>query len=204
MNEKGNAEYVGRGGLKLKHAIDHLGLDVQGLAAADFGCNIGGFTDCLLKEGARRVYAVDTGYGALHWKLRNDPRVVVMERTNAMHVALPERVDLVAVDVAWTRQRHILPNALRQLNQTGAVLSLFKPQYEADPPLVRRGVVAPEHLQTVLDACLAEMRGMGIVVESVLRLPRLKGTKNQECMLHIVGSKCVLGKQLLPEGPREN
>ena len=188
----------------MKYAIDRLGVDVRGLVAADFGCNIGGFTDCLLKDGARRVYAVDTGYGALHWKLRNDDRVVVMERMNAMHVALPERVDLVAVDVGWTRQRHILPSALRQLKEGGAVLSLFKPQYEADTPLVRRGIVAPEDFQSVLDTCLAHLKGMGIVAESVVRLPSRKGTKNQECILYIPGAECILEKVFLPEGPREN
>jgi len=174
----------------LKHAIDCLELDVRGLVGADFGCNIGGFTDCLLREGAKRVYAIDTGHGALHWRLRNDERVVVMERTNAMHVQLPERVDLVTVDVGWTRQRHILPNALRQLSERGVVLSLFKPQYEAERSVVHRGVVPPEDSPRVLEATIAELRQMGIAVESVVALPRLKGMKNQECMLYIVGANC--------------
>ncbi|MHC4480407.1 MAG: SAM-dependent methyltransferase, partial [Planctomycetota bacterium] len=131
MAERGR--FVGRGGEKLEFALDQLRLGVSGLLAADFGCNVGGFTDCFLHRGARRVYAVDTGYGMLAWKLRQDERVVVMERTNAMHVELPEPVDVVAVDVGWTKQRYILPNALKRLDAHGSVLSLLKPQYEAPP-----------------------------------------------------------------------
>ena len=178
--------YVGAGGEKLKFAIDKIGLDLRGAVAADFGCNIGGFTDCLLQGGARRVYAVDTGYGMLAWKLRNDERVVVMERTNAMHVELPERVDVVSVDVAWTRQRHILPNALRQLKPDGIILSLFKPQYEAGPPLVRRGRVAEKDFESVLAVTVSELAEMGIRVREVVRLPRRKGSKNPEAFLYIV------------------
>src|SRR5882724_12381661 len=99
--------FVSRAGEKLDHALGTFGLDVTGFTCADFGANAGGFTDCMLQRGAGKVYAVDTGYGALEWKLRKDARVVVMERTNAMHVDLPEKVDLVAVDVAWTKQRFI-------------------------------------------------------------------------------------------------
>src|SRR6266404_2482418 len=103
--------FVSRAGDKLDHALSTFALDVGGFVCADFGANAGGFTDCLLQRGASRVYAIDTGYGALEWKLRRDPRVVAMERTNAMHVELPEEVDLVVVDVAWTKQRFILPAA---------------------------------------------------------------------------------------------
>lgn len=182
--------YVGKGGEKLKFAIDALGLDVCGAVAADFGCNIGGFTDCLLQEGAVRVYAVDTGYGMLEWKLRQDQRVVVMERTNAMHVALPEPMDVIAVDVAWTRQRHILPHALTQTAPDGMVLSLFKPQYEADRRLVRRGVVAPEHFDEIMQAALEELEGMGIPVSSVVKLPHARPSKNPEAILHVIPKEC--------------
>jgi 23S rRNA (cytidine1920-2'-O)/16S rRNA (cytidine1409-2'-O)-methyltransferase len=178
-------QYVGRGGDKLKCAIEKLALCLTGKTAADFGCNIGGFTDCLLQEGARRVYAVDTGYGALEWKLRNDERVVVMERTNAMHVELPEPMDMVTIDVAWTRQRNILPNALKQLGAEGVILSLFKPQYEAGPGLVRRGLVAQSDFDTVLRSTLAEMEEMGIRVREVLMLPHERESKNPEAFLYI-------------------
>src|SRR3954453_11299902 len=105
------AQFVSRAGQKLEHALNVFGVDVSGLVCADLGSNVGGFVDCLLRHGAAKVYAVEKGYGVLEWKLRRDPRVVVMERANAMHIALPERVALVTIDVAWTRQRHILPAA---------------------------------------------------------------------------------------------
>jgi 23S rRNA (cytidine1920-2'-O)/16S rRNA (cytidine1409-2'-O)-methyltransferase len=114
--------YVSRGGLKLEAALDAFKLDVTGFVCVDLGCNVGGFTDCLLQRGASHVYAVDTGYGQLAWKLRNDDRVTVMERTNAMHVDVSEisnlesqisGVDLATIDLAWTRQMHAIPAAMR-------------------------------------------------------------------------------------------
>lgn len=121
---------VSRAGEKLRAALEAFGLNVRGLVCADFGCNVGGFTDCLLQHGAAKVYAVDTGYGQLAWKLRTDKRVVVMERTNALHCELPEAVDLVTIDVAWTPQERIAPAAMRHLKPGGKVLSLLKPHYE--------------------------------------------------------------------------
>src|SRR3954468_14064629 len=125
-------EFVSRAGQKLEHALREFAIDVTDKICADLGCSTGGFSHCLLQHGAKQVYAVDTGYGVLDWKLRKDPRVIVMERTNAMHVDLPEKVDLVSIDVAWTRQRHILPAAKRIIRDTGIVVSLIKPHYEAD------------------------------------------------------------------------
>lgn len=125
--------YVGRGGLKLEHALREFDVDCTGLIAADLGCNIGGFTDCLLQRGAKRVYAVDTGYGMLDYNLRRDERVVVMERTNALHVAPPdEPIDLVVIDAGWTPQRLIVPAALRWLGGRGEgrIITLIKPHYE--------------------------------------------------------------------------
>src|SRR5437899_8186322 len=113
------SEFVSRAGLKLEHALVTFGIDVTGWMCADLGSNAGGFVDCLLQRGASKVYAIDTGYGALEWKLRRDPRVVTMERTNAMHAELPEKVARVTIDVAWTRQRHILPAARRLIENGG-------------------------------------------------------------------------------------
>ena len=133
---KYSGQFVGRAGEKLSAALDAFGLDVSSRVCADFGCNVGGFTDCLLQRGAQRLYAVDTGYGALAWTLRNDPRVVVMERTNALHLDAPEGVDLVVVDVAWTPQERIVPAAMRWLKAVRTpsclpcVVSLLKPHYE--------------------------------------------------------------------------
>src|SRR5271170_5067789 len=122
--------FVSRAGQKLDHALTVWAIDVRQRVCADLGCSTGGFVDCLLQRGAIRVYAVDTGYGVLDWKLRQDRRVVVMERTNAMHVTLPEQISLVTVDVGWTRQRHILPAARRLVAAKGDVVSLVKPHYE--------------------------------------------------------------------------
>src|ERR1700742_400014 len=123
--------FVSRAGQKLDYGIAHFKLRIDGAVCADLGCSTGGFVDCLLQRGAGKVYAVDTGYGVLDWKLRNDPRVVVMERTNAMHVSLPEQVDWVSIDVAWTKQKRILPAAKAILKPDGRVITLIKPHYEA-------------------------------------------------------------------------
>src|SRR3954470_23099800 len=125
------SEFVSRAGQKLEHALVKFSIDVSGWVCADLGSNVGGFVDCLLQRGAVKVYAIDTGYGALEWKLRKDPRVVVMERTNAIHVQLPEKVKLVTIDVAWTKQKIILPAAMRLLEPCGDVVTLIKPHYEA-------------------------------------------------------------------------
>src|SRR5205814_558828 len=137
-------QFVSRAGLKLDHALSHFAIDVTGHICADLCSNTGGFVDCLLQRGAAKVYAIDAGYGALDWKLRKDPRVIVMERTNAMHAELPEKVGVVTIDVAWTRQKHILPPARRMLAADGWVVTLIKPHYEADPAQLRKGILAPE------------------------------------------------------------
>lgn len=133
MTEKQNEKdkYVGRGALKLKYALEKFNINVKGVVAADLGCSTGGFTEVLLEKGAAKVYAVDTAYGQLDWKLRQDERVVVKERTNALHVELPEMPDLVVIDAGWTAQRLIIPKAIQLLKPEGEIVSLVKPHYEA-------------------------------------------------------------------------
>jgi 23S rRNA (cytidine1920-2'-O)/16S rRNA (cytidine1409-2'-O)-methyltransferase len=126
MNE---TPFVSRAGIKLEHALDVFKFDVTGLRCADLGCNVGGFTDCLLQRGASHVYAVDTGYGTLAWKLRNDNRVTTLERTNALHVEPIEQVNLVVIDLGWTPQKLALPAGLRWTN-CGHIITLIKPHYE--------------------------------------------------------------------------
>jgi 23S rRNA (cytidine1920-2'-O)/16S rRNA (cytidine1409-2'-O)-methyltransferase len=134
--------YVSRGGLKLAAALDAFEVPIQGLVVADVGASTGGFTDCLLQRGARRAYAIDVGYGQLAWSLRQDPRVVVMERTNARYVeALPEAVQLVTVDVSFISLTLILPRARDWLTTDGAIISLIKPQFEARKDKVGKGGV---------------------------------------------------------------
>ena len=136
------SEFVSRAGAKLSHALEAFGLDPGGLRCADFGCNIGGFTDCLLKRGAESVTALDTGYGVLDWTLRNDPRVEVRERTNVLHAEPPSAfVDLVVIDVGWTPQRRVLPVALQWLGGTGRIVTLVKPHYELDPERKRTHLI---------------------------------------------------------------
>jgi len=130
-------KYVSRGGFKLEHALDHFRLDVAGQTAIDFGASTGGFTDCLLQRGAARVYAVDVGRGQLAWKLRRDPRVVVMEKTNARHLTaagFPQPfspVDLAVMDCSFISLRKILPPAVALLRPSGKIVALIKPQFEA-------------------------------------------------------------------------
>lgn len=165
--------YVSRGGVKLAHALDALGIDPAGLICADLGCSTGGFTDVLLRQGAAKVYAVDTGYGVLDWRLRNDPRVVVMERTSAMHVVLPEPVSLVTIDAGWTRQEHILPHARTLLGHGATVVTLIKPHYEASAAVRQalrrtRGVLPADQMAEVMDQVRTDIQrcGFRIVAET--------------------------------------
>lgn len=174
--------FVSRAGQKLEHAIATFGIDVAGLICADLGSNTGGFVDCVLQRGAAKVYAIDTGYGVLEYKLRKDPRVVVMERTNAMHVKLPELVAFVSIDVAWTKQKHILPAARRLLAPGGAVVTLIKPHYEADRPMLRKGILQEEHLPTVLDGVKADIAAAGFELIQLTDSPILGAQGNRELL----------------------
>lgn len=158
-------EFVSRAGTKLAHALDEFGLDPAGSRCADFGCNIGGFTDCLLKRGAEHVVALDTGYGVLDWTLRNDPRVEVRERTNVLHAEPPDTpVDLIVIDVGWTPQRRVLPIALDWLGGSGRIVTLVKPHYELDPERKRTHLV---------DGRLDDDIAAGLVQEVVAAAPEL-------------------------------
>ncbi|MDR1611696.1 MAG: TlyA family RNA methyltransferase, partial [Planctomycetota bacterium] len=131
--------FVGRGGEKMSWGLEWADIKPVGWTCCDLGSNVGGFVDALLQSGAAKVYSVDTGYGAFAWTLRNDPRVVLMERTNALYVELPEKVRLATADVGWTKQERSLPKAVTLVEQGGYVLSLMKPQYEANRDETVRG-----------------------------------------------------------------
>ncbi|MPZ22572.1 MAG: TlyA family rRNA (cytidine-2'-O)-methyltransferase [Dehalococcoidia bacterium] len=142
VNLKQKQRYVSRGGFKLEHALDRFGLDVTGFGAADLGASTGGFTDCLLQHGATKVYAIDVGHGQLDQRLREDPRVVTMEKVNARDdVALPEKVDLVTADLSFISLTKVLPAAVTLLKPQRTLIALLKPQFEAEPKEVRRGGV---------------------------------------------------------------
>jgi 23S rRNA (cytidine1920-2'-O)/16S rRNA (cytidine1409-2'-O)-methyltransferase len=179
------AEFVSRAGLKLEHAMATFAIDVTGKTCADLGSNTGGFTDCMLQRGAAKVYAIDTGYGVLDWKLRKDPRVIVMERTNAMHAVLPEPVSIVTIDVAWTKQQHILPAARRMITDDGDVITLIKPHYEAPPALLRGGVLDEAKVDEVVESILPAIAAGGFVVIGRTLSP-IKGAKgNVEVLAHL-------------------
>jgi 23S rRNA (cytidine1920-2'-O)/16S rRNA (cytidine1409-2'-O)-methyltransferase len=136
--------YAGRGGLKLAHALDTFHIDVEGRDCLDIGASTGGFTDVLLQRGATRVVALDVGHGQLDWKLRNDERVVVIERFNARHLTLadlPGPVDVVTIDVSFISLRQILPVVMPVLRAGGDVVALVKPQFEAGRAEVRKGII---------------------------------------------------------------
>ena len=148
--------YVSRGGLKLEKALRDFHVDPTGFVCSDSGASTGGFTDCLLQQGARKVFAIDVGYGQLDWKIRSDPRVVVMERTNIRYVTteeLGEKLDLSVVDVSFISLKIVLPVIKTLLGENGQVLCLIKPQFEAGKEKVgKKGVVRdPQTHQEVLD-----------------------------------------------------
>lgn len=177
----GERPFVGRGGLKLDHALRHFELDARGLSCADLGCNVGGFTDCLLHAGAAGIVAIDTGYGVLDYRLRIDPRVTVLERTNALHAQPPEAfaagVDLVVIDMGWTVQKHCIPAALRWLkpDDDARIITLIKPHYEAKgagmDDRLSGGVLEESVAAEVLDRVMTELPTLGVDVLGVTRSP---------------------------------
>lgn len=154
--------FVGRAGGKLEYALSTFNIEVTGFVCADFGSAVGGFVDCLLQHGAQKVYAVETGYGVLDWKLRNDSRVVVMERTNAIHVELPEKMDLITIDASWTKQQFVVPNAIHNLKPTGQLVTLIKPHYEADKKLLVKGRLDPVVAENTAQEIAHRLEGLGL------------------------------------------
>lgn len=172
--------FVSRGGLKLAHALDAFGIDVEGLVCADLGCSTGGFTDCLLQRGAARVHAVDTAYGELAWTLRQDPRVVVHERTNALHMEAAEPVDLVVIDLGWTRQERAIPVAVQWLKESGRIVSLVKPHYEIArarfEELAVGGVLPDDVAGQIAEKTVEGLGAFGAEVAGLVRSP-IRGGK---------------------------
>lgn len=184
MSDPSPVRFVSRAGFKLQHALEAFGVAVTGLDCADFGCNAGGFTDCLLQRGARRVVALDTGYGMLDWRLRNDARVDVRERTNALHAPTPsDGVDLVVMDLAWTCQRHAVPAALRWLRPNGRIITLIKPHYESqgtERKALVKGALPPAIAATVVERVLGSMPELGARVLADSPSPVIGGGGNSE------------------------
>jgi 23S rRNA (cytidine1920-2'-O)/16S rRNA (cytidine1409-2'-O)-methyltransferase len=188
-------KYVSRGGLKLEKALDYFGVTPEGKLCIDCGASTGGFTDCLLKRGAARVYAVDVGYGQLAWSIRSDPRVVTMERTNIRYLTpaqIPERLHLAVVDVSFISLGLVLPAVRALLREDGEALCLIKPQFEAGREKVgKKGVVRDHstHLE-VLCKFMENAENMGLYVKNLTFSP----IKGPEGNIEFLGNLSVGGE----------
>ena len=175
--------FVGRGGLKLDYALDKFQLDVSSKVVADIGASTGGFTDCLLKRGASRVYAIDVGYGQLDYRLRRDRRVVVMERVNARYpISLPEKVDLATMDLSFISVEKVIPSVAQLLKDSGYLLVLIKPQFEARRGEVGKGgiIKQPQVHARVLGRFIAWMIDHGFRMGGLVGSPILGASGNKE------------------------
>lgn len=183
--------FVSRGGDKLQSAIVNRPfggpLSVVNLIVLDVGSSTGGFVDCLLQNGAKKVYALDTAYGELAWELRNDPRVVVMERTNILYLqSLPEPVDLITIDAGWTKLELILPVVKKFLKPKGLIIALLKPHYEADRRDLVKGVLPKDLAEEVKQEVINRIKELGFTINDSMESPILGGAGNKEYLLKIV------------------
>ena len=180
--------YVSRGGLKLAAALDQIHMRADNLICMDVGASTGGFTDCLLQYGAARVYAVDVGYGQLAWKLRQDDRVIVIERTNIRHMphaVIPEPLDLITVDASFISLKIIIPVIIPFLKPAGQILALIKPQFEVGKGEVGKGGVVrdPEKHQEVIDSLSVFFKQLGLWAGPVIQSPVPGPKGNREFMI---------------------
>jgi len=181
--------YVSRGGLKLEKALEHWGIDLQGKVCLDIGASTGGFSDCMLQHGAARVIAVDTGYGQMDFGLRNDPRIRLLEKTNARYLKpgdIGEKIDFIAMDVSFISATLVLPAVHGAASGSGQIVVLVKPQFEAGRELVGKGgIVRDESAQRAAVARVeAALLGLGCVHAEWIESPILGGEGNREFLLH--------------------
>lgn len=182
--------FVSRGGLKLAKGLEYFAIDPTGLVCADIGASTGGFTDCLLQNGAAKVFAIDVGYGQLDWSLRQDPRVVVMERTNARHLTpadLGEPIDLAVMDAAFISLKLLLPPLLPLFRGSAAIVALIKPQFEVGRDKIGKGGVVrdPTLHQEVIADILAFTTTIGLTSHGVTDSPILGPKGNKEFLVHL-------------------
>ena len=182
--------FVSRGGLKLEGALAALNFDVTGLTCIDIGASTGGFTDCLLQRGAAQVFAVDVGYGQLAWKLRQDPRVVVIERANIRHLpegTIPFPVDLAVIDVSFISLKIVVPSALRFLKPGGAIFALVKPQFEVGKGEVGKGGIVRDEAQheEVVSGLKRVFSALLLTCHAVIPSPILGSKGNKEFVMYL-------------------
>jgi len=186
----GDLPYVSRGGVKLAHALATFAVNVAGRSVIDVGASTGGFTDCLLQLGVAKVYAVDVGYGQLAWKLRTDPRVVCLERTNIRHLAptaFTEQPDLAVIDASFISLSKVLPATLDLLTPDAEVVALIKPQFEVGRGRVGKGGVVrdPSQHAAVVEQVCATAETLGCTVLGVTESPLLGQKGNREFLIHL-------------------
>jgi 23S rRNA (cytidine1920-2'-O)/16S rRNA (cytidine1409-2'-O)-methyltransferase len=184
------APYASRGGVKLEKALREFHIEAADKIALDVGASTGGFTDCLLQHGAARVFAVDVGYGQLDWKLRSDPRIVVLEKTNVRYLeieGLPERVNLATIDVSFISLKLVLPAVKRLLEPGAHVVALIKPQFEVGKGEVGKGGVvrSPEDHRRVVEQIQAAAAALGFHSHGVIESPLLGAKGNKEFLIHL-------------------
>ena len=190
LSIKKSLPYVSRGGLKLEAALDHFPVDVKDRVLLDVGASTGGFTDCLLQRGAKRVVAVDVGYGQFHWKLRQDPRVLLLEKTNIRNLvesAVSEDLAGAVIDVSFISLKLVLPAVSRLLKPQAFVIALVKPQFEVGKGQVGKGGVVrdPALHQEVMDSLCAFFREIGWTVEGQIPSPVLGPKGNKEFLVYL-------------------
>lgn len=176
-------KYVGRAGYKLEKALDHFGIDVNGLVVLDSGISTGGFTDCLLQRGAKKVYGIDVGYGQVHEKITKDPRLILMERTNLRHVErLPELVDLVTLDLSFISILKVMPAIAKLIKKSGKIITLIKPQFEAEKKDIGRGGIVKDESahERVIEKIKMGMREFGYDMADIIDSPILGAKGNKE------------------------
>ena len=179
-------QFVSRGGEKLQAALDQFHIDVKDKVVLDVGSSTGGFVDCLLQNGAAKVYSVDTAYGELAWKLRNDPGVVVMERTNILYLeSLPEKVDAITIDAGWTKLELVLPVVQKFLKENGIIIALLKPHYEGGQKNLVKGVVPLELVEEIKNQTIKNIQDLGFNIQGEMESPILGGGGNKEFLLLI-------------------
>jgi len=181
--------YVSRGGLKLKGAFEKFGINVKDLVAFDIGVSTGGFTDCLLQEGARKVYAIDVGYGQLAWKLRQDERVVIFERTNIRYFSgegIEDEINIVTVDVSFISLKLVMPVVVKLIPEAAVILALVKPQFEVGKGEVgKKGVVRdPAIHKRVVDEIAEFARGLNFEIMGTCESPITGPAGNKEFFLY--------------------
>ena len=185
-----DSPYVSRGGLKLEAAIREFGIEMQGRIAMDVGSSTGGFTDCMLQNGAKRVYCIDVGYGQLAWKLRQDPRVVLLERVNIRHLErekVPDTVDIATIDVSFISLSLVVPKVLEFLKENGEIVALIKPQFEVGKGEVGKGGVVRDEEKRLraVEMVRQTLESLGLETVGVIPSPITGQKGNVEYLIYL-------------------